>query len=441
MTSVATAPMPEQGPESGTPPHAAPEGRFGWLGKAGWYPLAILFGLTLVDELDRSAFTLLLPEIRDHFGLDNTGILSVVAVAGAAALLLTVPIAQLADRSNRVRIALIGALVFAGFSFGTGLVVAVWMLITVRSGVAIGQAVVFPTHNSLLADYYPIQSRPQVYALHRAGNTIGIIAGLLLAAGIGTAFGWRAPFIVFGIPTVLLVIAGLRLKDPGRGHFEREAADIGMGAAPDEVPPSYAEAVRMVWTIASLRRIFAALPFLAASLIGFASLASLQYAETFHLSEYHRAISQIPVQFVELVGVLLGARYTARAFAKGAAHIFKVLALAAVAASLLAAGFAGAPNVYVAVACHALIAACLVIVGPGVLASLSLAIPPRARSIGFSIGALWVLPGLLVIPIVGWIGDNWGFRWGMLALTPVFLVGGLVIASVGSVIEADIAQV
>ena len=37
-------------------------------------------------------------------------------------------------------------------------------------------------------------------------------------------------------------------------------------------------------------------------------------------------------------------------------------------------------------------------------------------AMGFSIGALWVLPGLLVIPFVGWLGDSWGFRWGLLVL-------------------------
>jgi len=411
-----------------------------WLGLRGWYPLAILAGLTMADELDRSAFLLLLPEIRDHFGLDNTGILSVVAVAGAAALLLTVPIAQLADRSNRVRIALIGAAVFASFSFGTGLAPVVWVLVVARCGTAMGQAVVFPTHNSLLADYYPIESRPRVYALHRAGNTVGVVIGLVLAAGLAHAFDWRAPFLVFALPTAVLIVAGLRLSDPGRGHFERAAGGI-TGAGLDEPPPSYAEAVRMVWTIASLRRIFAALPFLAASIIGFASLASLQYEQTFGLNEVSRAWANVPVQLFELGGILLGARYTSRAFNRGASHIFRVLALAAVVAAVGAAVFAGAPNVGVAIVAHAVIVSGLVIVGPGVLASLSLAIPPRARSIGFSIGALWVLPGLLVIPLVGWIGDTFGFRWGMLALTPVFLLGGLLIASVGSVIEGDIDQV
>jgi branched-chain amino acid transport system ATP-binding protein len=415
--------------------------RPGWLGKAGWYPLAILFGLNMADELDRSAYLVLLPEIRDDFGLDNQGILTVVALAAAVALLLTVPIAHLADRSNRVTIALVGAAVWGIFSFGTGLAVTAWWLVFMRSGSAIGQGVVFPTHNSLIADYYPIASRPKVYSFHRAANSIGTVVGLLVGAGLGSAYGWRAPFYVFAVPTLLLVIAGLRLKDPGRGHFEREAANLGPLTSTDEPAPSFAEALRMVWTIQSLRRIFTALPFLAASLIGFGSLAALQYAETFDLDELERAWANIPVQGVELIGVAIGAKLTTYALRKGAPAIFRVLGLGAVVASVMAAVFAVAPNIYVAVAAHSMIAAALVVVGPGVMASLSLAIPPRARSMGFSIGALFVLPGLIVIPFVGWIGDELGFRWGMLAMTPVFLVGGLFIARVGSVIDGDISQV
>jgi len=427
------------------PPEEAPSGsrwRPGWLGAAGWYPLAILFGLNMADELDRSAYTVLLPEIRDSLGLDNQGILSVVAIAAAIALLLTVPIAHLADRKNRVLIALAGAALWGCFSFGTGLALTAWWLVFWRSGAAIGQGVVFPTHNSLLADYYPIPSRPRVYSIHRAANSVGIIIGLLVGASLGSTFGWRTPFFVFAIPTFVLVLLGVKLRDPGRGHFERQAADLeGEAATTEEPPPSFAEAIRMVWTIRSLRRIFVALPFLAASLIGFGALAALQYAETFDLTEMQRAWANIPVQLVELAGVALGAKLTTRALRKGAHAIFQILGIGAIIASAMAAVFALAPNVVVAVVANCIIAASLVVVGPGVMASLSLAIPPRARSMGFSIGALFILPGLLVIPFVGWVGDNLGFRVGMLALTPVFLIGGLCIAAVGKVIDEDIAQV
>ena len=74
------------------------------------YPLVVLFGLNAVDELDRTAFGILLPNIRDDFDLDNTSVLALVALASVAALALQVPIAQFADRSQRVPLAIGGAL-------------------------------------------------------------------------------------------------------------------------------------------------------------------------------------------------------------------------------------------------------------------------------------------------------------------------------------------
>ena len=121
--------------------------------------------------------------------------------------------------------------------------------------------------------------------------------------------------------------------------------------------------------------------------------------------------------------------------------VFRMLAVAAAAASGFAVLFALAPSVPVAFFADAGIEASLAVVIPGVLAGLSLAIPPRARSIGFSIGAIFVLPGLVVIPVVGAIGDAVGFRYGLLIMVPVFLIGGLIVASAGPLLEADIRDV
>ncbi|HEV7723041.1 MAG TPA: MFS transporter [Iamia sp.] len=405
-------------------------------------PLAVLFGLNIADELDRSAFAVLLPDIRDHFGLDNSDILGLVALATAAALLLTVPIATWADRGNRVRIALLGAAAWGAFSLGTGLAPVVWVLVAMRCGSAIGNAVIFPTHNSLLSDYYRPEIRPRIFSIHRAANAIGIALGTVLGAGLAQLGGWRTPFFVFAVPTFLLVLYGMRLRDPGRGHFEREA----MGASADlvhtdEPPPSYAEAYRMVWKIETLRRIFVALPFLAASVAGFVSIASLYYEQVWDLDELNRAWIAVPVQLVELAGLAVGARWGVTLLARSPALVFRFLAAAAVFSSAAALLLAWAPWIGVAIAANALVVAGLAIVGPGVLASLSLAIPPRARSVGFSIGALFVLPGLVILPVIGWVGTEWGFRWGIVVLAPIFVVGGFIIASAGSVIERDITQV
>ena len=47
------------------------------------YPLIILFGLNAVDELDRTVFGVLGPEIRDSFGLTNQGYLTLIALTAA----------------------------------------------------------------------------------------------------------------------------------------------------------------------------------------------------------------------------------------------------------------------------------------------------------------------------------------------------------------------
>ncbi|HZX53725.1 MAG TPA: hypothetical protein VFE86_03550, partial [Ilumatobacteraceae bacterium] len=48
------------------------------------FPLVVLFGLNAVDELDRTAFAILLPNIRDEFHLDNTKVLGLVALVSVA---------------------------------------------------------------------------------------------------------------------------------------------------------------------------------------------------------------------------------------------------------------------------------------------------------------------------------------------------------------------
>ncbi len=406
------------------------------------YALLILFGLNAVDELDRTAFAILAPEIRDEFNLGFTGLLTFIAFVLAIALALQVPIAGLADRYNRVRIALAGATLWAIFSFATGLATGILFLGVTRAGSGIGKAVNDPTHNSLLADWFDPDHRPKVYSFHRAANAVGATVGPIVAGLLAFSFGWRAPFLVFAIPTLIIVFLGLRLREPVRGAQERRAAgadEVTIETAED--PPSYAEAWRMCWKIASLRRIFTAMPFLAASLIGFGSLAALLYEEAYGLDERARGVVAASTEPGQLIGLAIGAVVATRLGRRDPGLILKFLAVVSVVCGVLAGVFAVVPVLGVAIAANILIALSLAIVGPGILASLSLAIPPRARAMGFSMASLWILPGLIMLPLIGWIADTWGIRQGMLMMVPVFTVGGLVISSVSGVIGGDIDQV
>ena len=406
------------------------------------YPLFILFGLNAVDELDRTAFAILTPEIRDEFGLGFQGLLTLVAVVLAFSLALQVPIAGLADKMNRVHLAIIGALAWATFSFMTGLATSIVFLAFMRSGSAIGKGVIDPTHNSLLADWYAPNQRPAVFSFHRAGNSVGIILGALLAGTLGYAFSWRVPFLIFAIPTFILAFLAFRLKEPIRGRFEREAAGADKDVAElAEEPPSMTEAWRLCWKVETLRRLFASLPFVAVAVVGYATLSSLFYAEEFNLDERARGIIAAATEPAQLGGLAVGASIGLKLVARDPGLIIKFLALSTTLTSIMAAGLALSPRVWMAIAFNALIAFTIAIVGPGLLAALSLAIPPRARSMGFSMGSLWALPGLFALPLVGWVGDNWGIRQGMLLMTPILFIGALIMGSAAKGIVKDIEQV
>ena len=406
------------------------------------YPLVILFGLNAVDELDRAAFGILLPEIRKEFGIDLKTALGLVALSSVAALALQVPIAQLADRSKRVPMAIAGALVWAVFSGMTGLATGVIMLTIARSGSSIGKAVIDPTHNSLLADYYPIETRSRVFSAHRAANAVGAFVGPLSAGLLAYAFGWRTPFLVFMVPTLILAFLALKLREPIRGRWERAATGASDEVVnTEEIPASFAESWRTVQKVPSLRRIWWSLPFLAVALVGFVTLASVLYEREFGLDERARGVAAAISEPFALVGIILGSRIITRKYMGDMAGLIKFLATIAIASSLAFAGFALAPNIIVAVAMNCIISAALATLGPGILVAFSLAIPARARATGFSAASLWVIPGLVVLPLVGWAADKWNVRIGMLVMLPLFIIGALILRSVSKTINDDIVQV
>jgi len=405
--------------------------------------LLVLTGLNAVDELARTSFSVVAPTVADHFDVGLAGVTLPFVLAFAAAFALSVPIASLADRRNRVRLAMLGGTVFAVCSTLVGLAPNLWVLAIFLAASNLGKAVIEPAHTSLMADYYPVEVRPRVFSFHRAGNAVGALIGGIGAGYVAEAFGWRAPFFVFAVPTFLLVLVGGRLHEPVRGLQERsKVATDAESLETEEEPPSLAEGWRMCWQIDSLRRIYRTLPFLTPAVAGFAIFSSFMYQDVFGLDEAARGwvvgLVEGPSQ---LVGLVIGARLGMKLFARDPKLVFGLLARSMFVITIAALVFAWAPYVGIAVAANVVISACLAFTMPGVLAALSIAIPPRARSVGFSMGSVFVLVGMITLPVIATVGDTWGMRWGMTLMTPMFLIGGLVIASAGDLITRDIGQV
>jgi ABC-type branched-subunit amino acid transport system ATPase component/MFS family permease len=409
------------------------------------FPLVILFGLNAVDELDRSAFGVLIPDIRDAFHLKTEGIFGVVSLVAIFALICSVLVGYYADRYPRTKIAIAGALVWGVFTFTSGLAPTIAVLILFRVGTGFGRAVNDPTHNSLLADYYSPEARPAVYYTHRYANSVGLFLGPAIGGALAAAFhSWRAPFLFFWLPTIVFVVLGIwKLRDPVRGGHERAA----MGASDEtigteEAPPSLGEAWRICYQVKSLRRIWLSLPFFAVSAIGLASIYSVFYNDVFHLSVFKRGMIAAGTEPLKIVGAVLGFKLVGRVMQRDPGMVLKLTAIFGAATAALITGYALAPNLSVAISMNILLEIPLAILVPGIYFTLSLVLPPRARSLGFSIGLLYYIPGLIVLPVIGGLSDDVGPRTAIVAvLVPVFLLASAIIASAGSFVAADIHKV
>ena len=412
-------------------------------GGAAATPLLILFALNLVDELDRSAFTILIPEIRDAFGLDNQGIFSVIALVGAIAYGFQPFLGFYGDRSNRTRLATLGAIALIAFTLMTGFAPVVWLLVIARSGTAVGRLVVDPTHNSLISDYYEPEHRTKVYGFHRAANPIGQIIGFVAGGILAGALGWRAPFLVFPVLTAVAVFLALtKLREPVRGRFERLAEGASEEVSnTEEEAPSFAESWRICNQVQTLRRIWMSLPFLATAIIGLGSLTTVYYEDVYGLTETERGLVAAFVEPFQLLGILVGIPLANRLFRRGPGLVLRFVAVVGTLSGLFLACFAYAPNLPAAIFFNVLASAVLGSINPGITSVLSLAIPPRARGLGFSIGALYIIPGFAILVVIGGFADSIGIQKALLVLLPVFLLGAYIISSAGAFVDADIKKV
>jgi MFS family permease len=407
------------------------------------FPLAVLFGLNAVDELDRSAFAVLLPDIRDHFGLSDAAALALVASTTIAVLLVEIPLSFAADRHSRVRMATAGAGVWALFSFGTGLATGIATLAAMRVGAGLGKAVVTPTHSSLLADYYPPQARVKVFSAHRLASSTGQIIAPLLAGSLAMWLGWRAPFVLFAIPSIVLVLLAARLREPVRGFHERRAAGADDAAALIEQPPVSARAaVRELSRIRTIRRIWFAAPFLAIALFGIPTLLSLVYDDVFGLDAGQRGLIATVIEPLQIVGVVVAMPAMSRLADRSAGSLVRFVAVVGVIDGVLVAALAYAPHVSLAVGVHAVLAASVGTLVPAFLALVSLVAPPHVRAATFSTISVAALPGIAVfLPIIGAISDAIGLQASMLMLVPTCLIGALILASAAKIVDGDIANV
>ena len=261
------------------------------------YVLLVLTSVYVSNYVDRQILSILLEPIKRDFGLSDTqlGFLSGISFAIFYATL-GIPIAVWADRGNRRNIITLATTLFSVMTALCGFAQSFAQLALARIGVGIGEAGSSPPSHSIVADLYEPHERATALAIFALGVNIGILIGFLAGGWINEFFGWRAAFMVVGVPGLLLaLLVRLSVPEPPRGHSE------GRGAEAETAAPPLAEAFRSLWRVRSLRHIA-----LGAALNSFVGYGAVAWVPTFLIRSFGMTTGDVGTALALIIGIVGG---------------------------------------------------------------------------------------------------------------------------------------
>jgi predicted MFS family arabinose efflux permease len=257
-----------------------------------WVAVAVLFLVNVANYTDRLVLSVVLQPIKLEFGLSDTemGLLTGAAFALCYALF-GLWVARLADRYNRVTIISVSLLVWSAVTALTGFARSFLQLLVARVAVGIGESGAIATGTAIIADLFPLHRRAAPLAVFLAGSSVGITCGLMLGGWLAQQYGWRATFVIVGLPGIgLALLTALLLRDPPRGY-----SDGGVPAG----------------TSTSLRQVLAAFVrnttyvrlVLGASLVSFVLFGVMNWMPAFFIRRFGMTVAEVGTTFGLAIGL------------------------------------------------------------------------------------------------------------------------------------------
>lgn len=186
-----------------------------WASWGGW----------MLDGMDSFIYALvLLPSLREllpRSGIAATkgnigfygGLLFALFLIGWGLAFLWGPIG---DKFGRVRALMLTILWYSLFTFLSALVINVWQLAILRLLAGIGIGGEWAMGGTLVAEEWPEARRRAGAGYMHTGYYVGIFLAALANFVIGSRFGWRAMFVVGGLPALLLAWIRQGVHEPER---------------------------------------------------------------------------------------------------------------------------------------------------------------------------------------------------------------------------------
>ncbi|WP_162875568.1 MFS transporter [Sphingomonas crusticola] len=164
-----------------------------------WLIIAIIFLVSAVSYLDRTNISIAAQPVRAEFGLSQVQ-LGTILTAFMLGYALTQPFAgRLADRFGGYRVIAGGIVWWSALTaltacVASGTAYAFALLILMRALLGIGESVIYPASNRLVANWIPVHERGLANGIIFAGVGFGAGVAPPLVTFVMLVHGWRASF-------------------------------------------------------------------------------------------------------------------------------------------------------------------------------------------------------------------------------------------------------
>ena len=404
-----------------------------------WEVVLLLWVAFFLNQADRQAFNIVLPQIQAHLGVSDST-MGLLATLFNVFYAITVPFAgYFADRLSRSRQIWISTLIFSTATLLTGFSGGIFYFILFRCfGMGVGQGLFGPTYTGIIAEYHDSRTRARAMALHQTSYYVGVIACGFLAGKVAETMGWHYAFYIFGGAGILFTaVLALRLKDKPEAAADEmsgpPATEVQPEASTDEAPAaehvSLPGAIRAIFRVPTACCMLVAYCGLIFGLNGYLTWMPKYLQDTFSLSLSSAGFhSMFWTHAAAFVGVLVAGALSDRIANRPSGGRNRLLLQAA---GLLLA----APCIVLMGLSSTFVTVCAALAGfgffraffdAGTYAVLYDVIESKYYSMssavlilfGFGIGALapWIL---------GMIGDTIGLSAGIASLAAVWVVGSI----------------
>jgi MFS family permease len=160
--------------------------------------LALLALLSVITYLDRVCIAVAGTEIQDELGISPRGWGWILGVFSISYGLFEIPSGALGDRFGHRKVLTRIVTWWSAFTVLTGLVTSFVALLVTRFLFGAGEAGAYPNMASAIGRRFPLAQRARAQGALWAASRVGGALAPFLVVPIKSAWGWRAPFFVFG---------------------------------------------------------------------------------------------------------------------------------------------------------------------------------------------------------------------------------------------------